>query len=250
MLTQLMIGWLATFLTGAVLWIGWEKRDPLCEIKYFQEFFREFGAALISIFFTIVLAYLYFYILQWVIPDSLIQSEIWMTVLAVPVWLRLIVAYLVKDFCYYWAHWWMHHNRYLWKTHEWHHSIQQLWWLAAQRTSFTSRFLFQIGFIAFPLLKIPPEVMFYVGLFGALHENWTHLNCEWRSWMEPLEWVFVTPRYHSLHHTQIGAKNMGSYFTIFDRLFGTYLNPGSLNSKEQSFGLGDGTVTWQKVIGI
>ncbi len=250
MIVQLMIGWLATFLTGGLLWLLWEKQDPLREIKYAEQFLKEFGAALVSILFTIIIAYAYADIIRFLLPSSLMEQLAKLGVLAWPLWVRLIVAYLIKDFCYYVAHWWMHHNQYLWQTHLWHHSIQQLWWLAAQRTSFTSRFLFQVGFLAFPLLSIPPEVMFCLGLLSALHENWTHSNVKWRSWMGVLEWIFVTPRYHSLHHTQIGAYNMGSYFTIFDRIFGTYIDPGSLDPDQQVFGVVDQPITWQKVVGI
>lgn len=250
MITQVMIGWLALFITGFILWFLWEKQDPLRDIKYGEEFFTEFGAALVSIFFTIIIAYAYFYIIKLVTPPSVTQWLEEIKILSLPVWFRLIIAYFIKDFCYYVAHSWMHYNKSLWQTHQWHHSIQQLWWLAAQRTSFTSRFLFQIGFIAYPLLSIPPEVMFYVGLFGAFHDNWVHLNIKWRSWMGMLEWFVVTPRYHSLHHTDIGAKNMGSYFTIFDRIFGTYVDPESINPDEQKFGSVDEPITWQKVVGL
>ncbi|KKD38813.1 MAG: sterol desaturase family protein [Limnoraphis robusta] len=250
MITQIIIGWLATFVTGALVWILLEKPDPLREIKYAEVFVKDFGAALISIFFTIIISYVYADLIKLLIPASFKELLGGFGVLSLPIWVRLILAYFIKDFWYYVCHWWMHHNKYLWQTHLWHHSIQQLWWLAAQRTSFTSRFLFQVGFIAFPLLSIPPEVMFYVGLLGALHENWTHSNVQWRSWMGILEWIFVTPRYHSLHHTQIGAYNMGSYFTIFDHLFGTYINPDSLDPNQQIFGVVEQPITWQKVVGI
>lgn len=65
-----------------------------------------------------------------------------------------------------------------------------------------------------------------------------------------LEWILVTPRYHSLHHTQVGAYNLGSYFTIFDHLFGTHLDPESINPDEQTFGITNQPITWQKIIGI
>lgn len=250
MITQIMIGWLATFVTGGLIWFFLERIDPLRDIKYAQQFFKEFGAAVISIFFTIILAYLYGNLIITLIPSSFIEWLSKFGVLSLPLWVRLILAYLIKDFCFYVIHWFMHYNKYLWQTHLWHHSIQQLWWLAAQRTSFTSRFLFQVGFLAFPLLAIPPEVMFYLGLTSALHENWTHSNAKWRSWMGMLEWILVTPRYHSLHHTQVGAYNLGSYFTIFDHLFGTYLDPESINPDEQTFGITNQPITWQKIIGI
>jgi sterol desaturase/sphingolipid hydroxylase (fatty acid hydroxylase superfamily) len=44
----------------------------------------------------------------------------------------------------------------------------------------------------------------------------------------PLEWVFNTPRHHSVHHASNGScldKNFGGFLIIFDRLFGTFAAP-------------------------
>ncbi|MBI1240536.1 sterol desaturase family protein [Umezakia ovalisporum] len=126
MIAQIIMGWLATFIIGAFIWVIWEKQDPLRDIKYADEFLREFGAALVSIVFTIIITYTYVGIIKLVIPASLVESLTGLGVLSLPIWVRLILAYVIKDFCYYVAHWWMHHNKYLWETHVWHHSIQKL----------------------------------------------------------------------------------------------------------------------------
>jgi sterol desaturase/sphingolipid hydroxylase (fatty acid hydroxylase superfamily) len=216
------------FISGAILSI-WEKLDPLRDLKYTHEFLKEFGAALISIVNTTLVAYLFAEIFKALIPPGFIEST---GLLSIPLWLRIIGAYILKDFIYYITHRSFHANQYLWLSHKWHHSSQTIWWLAAQRTSFTSRVLYKISYIAFPLLAIPIEVMPIVALHAAVHDNWIHLNVKWRSWMKILEWFYVTPRVHTLHHYDMKGKNYGDVLTIFDRLFGTYADPETYDLKQ------------------
>jgi len=53
-------------------------------------------------------------------------------------------------------------------------------------------------------------------------------------------YVFVTPRYHHIHHSSdadLHDGNYGAIFTIWDRLFGTYVAPDANNPK--TFGTGE-----------
>jgi sterol desaturase/sphingolipid hydroxylase (fatty acid hydroxylase superfamily) len=76
------------------------------------------------------------------------------------------------------------------------------------------------------------------------------MNVSWRSnW---LEWFFVTPRYHHIHHSdkpQHYGKNLGNLLTVWDRLFGTYLNPDSLDT-QLSFGIGEKENPIRLMLGI
>ncbi|MDY7023421.1 MAG: sterol desaturase family protein, partial [Cyanobacteriota bacterium] len=177
----------------------------------------------------------------------------WTGLLSLPLWVRLLIAYILKDFSFYVTHWIKHKNNTLWLTHNWHHSIDQLWWLAAQRESLTDVLLFKVGFLSFPLLGIPPEIMVFVGIHYLVHDNWIHLNVRWRSWMKYIEWVYVTPRVHSIHHSQVGSitKNLGALLTIFDRFFGTYVDPEKITPEQIQFASGDNAVvTPRKIIGV
>jgi sterol desaturase/sphingolipid hydroxylase (fatty acid hydroxylase superfamily) len=76
------------------------------------------------------------------------------------------------------------------------------------------------------------------------------MNVTWRSkW---LEWVFVTPRYHHIHHNgnpQHYTANFGNLLTIWDRLFGTYANPEKVDPILQ-FGIGEKENPIRVVLGI
>jgi len=76
-----------------------------------------------------------------------------------------------------------------------------------------------------------------------------HLNVTWRSgW---IEWIFVTPRYHHVHHSadRRHLGNFGSLFTLWDRLFGTYIAPDSI-TRPLRFGTGEADHPLRLVAGV
>ncbi|MEO7730652.1 MAG: sterol desaturase family protein, partial [Kofleriaceae bacterium] len=157
------------------------------------------------------------------------------------VWLplRAVAYYLVADCGSYWLHRLMH-TRHVWRIHRWHHSPTQMYWLAGVRASLPQQVLFNLPYIlAVPLLVgIPAWGILAVTLEGVVRNNWMHMNVVWRSnWIER---VFVTPRYHHIHHSadaHLHDGNYGSLFSIWDRLFGTYLDPDTTVPK--TFGTGE-----------
>jgi sterol desaturase/sphingolipid hydroxylase (fatty acid hydroxylase superfamily) len=157
-----------------------------------------------------------------------------------PLALRFVLYLVLADFGHYWIHR-LVHTRYLWRVHKWHHSPTYMYWLGGVRATVPQQFLVNIPYIlAYPLLLPAPWWMsFGLAAFFAVQNDWMHWNCTWRSrW---LEWLFVTPRYHHIHHSadpQHYEANMGNMFTIWDRLFGTYVNP---DTTTPDFALGLGT---------
>lgn len=151
---------------------------------------------------------------------------------AVKIFLGLILA----DFCLYWIHRAMH-RRTLWRTHTFHHSIDELWWLAGARTSVTHLFLFAVPqtFIAYYLLGLAPWESGVAFSLGVVVNVWIHTNL-WVN-LGPLEVVLITPNYHRIHHGARGlsSKNLGFIFTFWDRMFGTYVDP-KLIGKDFSLG--------------
>lgn len=159
--------------------------------------------------------------------------------LDLPLSFRLILYYVIADFGTYWFHRLMH-SRHLWRIHKWHHSPTYMYWLAGIRATLPQQILFNLPFIfCLPLLRHAPSWLFLLVLAENFFRNdWMHMNVSWRSnW---LEWVFVTPRYHHIHHSadpRHYKANLGSLLTVWDRLFGTYVNPDEV--EEISFGTGD-----------
>ena len=141
---------------------------------------------------------------------------------------KLLLGIVLADFCLYWVHWAMHKRR-LWPTHTFHHSIAELWWLSGSRTSVTHLLLFAVPqvLVAYYVLDFSPAEAGVAFSFGVAVNVWIHTNL----WVNigPLEQLLVTPNFHRVHHGARGLSNnnLGFVFTIWDRMFGTYVNPRS-----------------------
>lgn len=249
MLEAIIIQGSIYFCPGIGLWI-WEALLPERKIKYVSEFIESFKFAGISFIFTFCLTYFaqisIFTLFKTTILSSGIES--------IPIWLRLACAYFLTDFSFYFIHRFMHNNAVLWKTHEFHHSAAKLWWLSGIRGSFIHILLNQFPYLWFALFALPPEVMFVVAIHLSLHNCWQHLNVKAQKWMKAIELIYVTPRYHSIHHIseqKLQCKNLSAYFTWLDRFFGTYVDPDTMNHSELLHGLGeDSPITIRMIVGF
>lgn len=149
-----------------------------------------------------------------------------------PGFLKIILAIIFTDFSLYWVHWAMH-KRLLWKTHAFHHSILEIWWLAGSRTSFLHLFLFSLPqiFIGYHLLKLNTLQAGIAFSFGVFVNIWIHTNL----WLNIgiLDKIIITPNYHRIHHGSRGLmnSNFGFVFTIWDKMFGTYSDPASVGKE-------------------
>lgn len=143
---------------------------------------------------------------------------------------KIILAIVLTDFSLYWVHRAMH-GRLLWPTHRFHHSIGEIWWLSGARTSFTHLCLFAAPqiFIAYYLLDLSTSQIGMALSFAVGINIWLHANI--RVNLGLFEEVFVTPTYHRIHHGAEGLmdKNLGFVFTIWDRMFGTYICPRTMD---------------------
>ncbi len=147
--------------------------------------------------------------------------------LDIPLPLRLVAFYLLGDLGAYWMHRLMH-TRQIWRVHRFHHSVTQLWWLSGVRATIPQQILFNVPYLFVAPLLVGAQMPVFHGLMvaGILTNHWMHMNVAWRSnWLEKL---FVTPRYHQIHHSADAEQHDGNYgtvFTLWDRMFGTYIDP-------------------------
>jgi sterol desaturase/sphingolipid hydroxylase (fatty acid hydroxylase superfamily) len=153
---------------------------------------------------------------------------------------RIVAAIFMVDFIVYWIHRSQHRYSLMWRTHAWHHSIQEMYWFAGFRTSFFHSLLNNIPQVIVPvtLFKLSPAeagIGYSIGVFIQFIE---HTN--WRLSFGPLNWLLVTPDYHRIHHaaTLHRGKNLAGTFRIWDVLFGTYVDPESIK-EDYALGLGE-----------
>jgi sterol desaturase/sphingolipid hydroxylase (fatty acid hydroxylase superfamily) len=152
---------------------------------------------------------------------------------------KIALGMVLVDLVIYWLHRAQHAHPTLWRTHAWHHSIREMYWLSGFRTSLSHSFLNNVPQVVIPAIllgatPIETGIGYAIGLFIQF---WEHSNV--RVEIAPLRHVFVTPDLHLIHHAAEPdqTRNFGNIFTIWDRMFGTYLDP---THAQKSFPLGLG----------
>jgi sterol desaturase/sphingolipid hydroxylase (fatty acid hydroxylase superfamily) len=148
------------------------------------------------------------------------------------------------------------HAPLLWHTHRFHHSPTQLYWFSGNRGTPAHVAMFVVPQVALAwLIRVPPESLLVLVLIGQIMNNMMHTN--WNidaRWQRALEWIITTPRYHAIHHATdpaLAGKNIASILTIWDRLFGTYVNPDHVKAERLEFGADVETVPrYRMVFGV
>ena len=134
-----------------------------------------------------------------------------------------VLALLMYDFGYYWAHRLGHEVGIMWAAHIVHHSSEYFNLSTALRQSSTGGLFGWIVFLPLAVIGVPPAMLAIVGLTNLLYQYWVHTELVGRlGWLEK---IIVTPSNHRVHHGQNDYcidRNYGGIFIIWDRIFGTY----------------------------
>ncbi len=154
--------------------------------------------------------------------------------------IKIVLAIIVVDFIIYWIHRAQHYSDRLWRTHAWHHSVEHLYWFSGFRTSFFHSFMYAIPSAMIPILifKLSPLQAGIGYSIGLLIQFWEHTNIKVN--IGPLKHIIITPDYHRVHHsaTRFCRMNLGTTFSVWDRMFGTYVDPRTV-PEDVPLGLGE-----------
>jgi sterol desaturase/sphingolipid hydroxylase (fatty acid hydroxylase superfamily) len=138
-------------------------------------------------------------------------------------WWAYILCVFALDFFRYWSHRLTHVNRFWWATHVTHHNSKKYNLSVAFRLGWTQHIKI-IFFIPVALMGFDPVVFFICHQIEVLYQFWIHTE-HIKKLPAPIEFIFVTPSHHRVHHSSNGKyidKNFGSTFIFWDRLFGTF----------------------------
>ena len=138
-------------------------------------------------------------------------------------WWVWVLAFVLYDLCYYWLHRLGHERNVLWAAHSVHHQSEEYNLTTALRQT-SSGFIFSwIFYLPLALIGVPPLVFITVASLNLLYQFWVHTrHIAKLGW---LEWIFITPSNHRVHHAQNPVyldRNYGGVFILWDRLFGTF----------------------------
>jgi len=141
----------------------------------------------------------------------------------------LLLGLLLMDFVSSWlVHWTEHHVKWMWQFHLIHHSDQHIDATSANRHhpgESVIRFLFTtIGVI---VIGAPLWLVFLYQSTSVVLTQFNHSNVRLPQWLDDaLMLIICTPNMHRVHHhyrQPYSDMNYGNIFSIWDRLFGTFI---------------------------
>ncbi len=219
--TMLLVGGITFF------WII-ESVIPLFQFKY-----NKWKHAGTNIFFTITTI-----LVNFPLAFILVKSADWAQAAdfgilnwlpSMPSWLFAIVGMLLLDLIgAYFVHWTEHKVRWMWRFHLVHHTDTNIDTTSANRHhpgESVFRFLFTtLGVV---IAGAPMWLVFMYQFFSVLLSQFNHANTFIPKWLDnALSWVIVTPDMHHVHHHYVlpyTDSNYGNIFSIWDRVFGTFM---------------------------
>jgi sterol desaturase/sphingolipid hydroxylase (fatty acid hydroxylase superfamily) len=146
-----------------------------------------------------------------------------------PLWLELLLCILIFELlAQYLAHYLLHRVKWMWKFHMIHHSDTHLDATSGTRHhpgDFVIRELFAL--VAVVLTGAPLAYYLFYRFCTIFFTYVTHANIYLPEWLDkPLSYIFITPNVHKFHHHYERPwtdTNFGNIFSIWDRLFGTFV---------------------------
>jgi sterol desaturase/sphingolipid hydroxylase (fatty acid hydroxylase superfamily) len=138
-------------------------------------------------------------------------------------WYALLLLFLLMEFSFYWWHRASHRVRFLWANHVNHHSSTEYNFSTALRQPVFSPILRPLFYFYLPWLGFDPQMMIVVGVVSLIWGVLSHTKHVGK--LGFLEYIFVTPSAHRVHHgsnAEYIDKNYGGIFIFWDILFGTY----------------------------
>jgi sterol desaturase/sphingolipid hydroxylase (fatty acid hydroxylase superfamily) len=141
-----------------------------------------------------------------------------------PVWLQLLVLFVVKDFIDWNVHRLLHRSNFLWEFHKVHHSVEQMGFAAHLRFHWMETIVYRtIEYVPLAMIGFGINDFIIVHIFTIAIGHLNHSNVSIP--MGPLKYLFNSSQMHIWHHAKhlparYGA-NFGLTLSCWDYLFGT-----------------------------
>ena len=205
-----------------------ESSVPLFNFTY-----KKWQHALPNLFFTLTTV-----IINFGLAFLLLKTSDWVTqndfgiinwIPEMPLWLYVLLGVLLLDFFgAYLAHYVEHKIKPLWMVHLVHHTDHNVDTTTANRHHpIESVIRFTFTLLGVLIVGTPIAIVFIYQSLSLVATQFTHANIKMSKRADKLlSYVIVSPDMHKVHHHHVlpyTDSNYGNIFSIWDRLFGTYM---------------------------
>ena len=136
------------------------------------------------------------------------------------VWVLLLFA---TDLVWYWYHRLGHEINILWGAHIVHHHSEDFNYTVSARITTLQSVVRNLFWCVLPLIGFQPWMVISILVVHGAYSFFTHTQLIGKlGW---LEYIFITPTHHGVHHASNPKylnKNYGDIFVFWDKIFGTF----------------------------
>lgn len=203
-----------------------------------QRFFREdFWLDIVYMYlnffgFTVILEGLYAAISSIATSYHLSLKELaFLSLKGEPIWLQLLIFFVVADFLQWGTHQLLHRIPFLWRFHKVHHSVREMGFAAHLRYHWVENLLYKPAKMLVLLLfgGVEPSFVFIIHFFAICigHLNHSNLRISWGIF----GYILNSPCMHLYHHQKdlpeehSKGVNFAISLSIWDYIFGTNYFP-------------------------
>tara|TARA_R110000796_G_scaffold67449_3_gene154740 strand:+ start:64885 stop:65715 length:831 start_codon:yes stop_codon:yes gene_type:complete len=212
---------------GITLFWLLESAIPLFIFKY-----KKWKHALPNLFFTLTTV-----LINFVLAFLLLKTSDWtvshnfgiINWLKLPLWAYILVGILLLDLIgAYLAHYVEHKVKPFWMIHLVHHTDHNVDTTTANRHHpFESIIRFFFTLVGVLIVGAPIGIVMLYQSTSLVLSQFNHANIKLPKKVdEVLSWILVSPDMHKVHHHYVlpyTDSNYGNIFSIWDRIFGTYM---------------------------
>jgi len=147
-----------------------------------------------------------------------------------PVYLQLLILFVLRDFIQWWVHRLLHKSDFLWQFHQVHHSVKEMGFAAHLRYHWMETVVYRtLEYIPLAMIGFGVDDFFVVHIFALASGHFNHSNI--RLPIGYFKYIFNNPEMHIWHHSKKLPKdrrsgvNFALTLSIWDYLFNTAYIP-------------------------
>ncbi|MBR9914696.1 MAG: sterol desaturase family protein [Algicola sp.] len=157
-----------------------------------------------------------------------------------PMWIQLLVFFIILDFVQWFTHTLLHKYPVLWRFHKVHHSVKEMGFAAHLRYHWMENILYKPlkTFAVMILFGFEPEQAYIVHFFAIAIGHLNHSNI--KITYGPLKYILNNPVMHLYHHSYhlpegTYGVNFGISLSLWDYMFKTNYIPEDSGTIELGF---------------
>ena len=159
-----------------------------------------------------------------------------------PVWLVFPLTIVLIDLSHYAEHYLLHRVPVLWRLHRTHHTDLEYDFSTGVRFHPFEQIFATLSMMSVvAILGAPPAAVLISQVLTIVVDFIEHANVRLPVSLDrTLRLVLVTPDMHRVHHSQEhreGNSNFSNMLSVWDRLFGTYVDQPAAGHERMAFGV-------------